>query len=462
MTGVESATLRSRFGWRAFWATLIILIAATVATGWYWRGQVINTTRDALDAHITTVETALQIDVASGFDPFADGHVLLLVTPEIGLQILSAAGDPLAVSRNLSETPLIPLEEVPASEVVERRQRVPGYGDAMLQAVRLEGGDTSYYIEVVTSMDELDRASLVTYVVAPVFALGIAALIGLSVAFAVGAALTPVRRLSERAAAVADGGTPEALNVAANTAELEQLSRDLDHLLERIRQSFDHEQQFLDDASHELRTPIAIALTELDLARREAAEENTRAGLDSAIEELRRLDGMASDLLVLARERAAGSEGFVPVDLGAVGRAAATAVRRDPRQRAVQIQVSGNAWIIGDSDSLERALVNLIANSARFCKRSVEVAISESADAAVVTVADDGPGIPDHLIDNLFDRYVRGRSRGAHSTGLGTAIAAEVVRNHGGAISAENLPGGGAVVTIRFARQDAPVITQSK
>jgi signal transduction histidine kinase len=456
MATLRAATLRSRFGWRAFWVTLIILVSGTVATGWFWRGQVINATRDALEAHISTVQTALQIDIASGFDPFADGRVFLLVTPEIGLQILSGNGDLLAVSADLTRMPLIPLDEVSDSEGIERRQPVAGYGDSLVRAVRVDEGEISYYIEVVTTLDELDRASTVTYVFGPIVSLGVAALMGISVSFTVGAALSPVQRLSERAAVVADGGQPEALNVAANTAELEGLSRDLDHLLERIRQSFDREQQFLDDASHELRTPIAIALTELDLARREASEENTRLALESALEELRRLDRMASDLLVLARERAAGTEGFVPVDLGAVGRAAAEAVRRDPRQRAVRIEVSGTASIVGDCDSLERALVNLIANAARYCDQSVRVTISQSDHAATVVVADDGPGIPDHLIDDMFDRFVRGRSRGARSTGLGTAIASEVIRHHGGVISAANRPEGGAVVTMRFPPSPSP------
>jgi signal transduction histidine kinase len=409
-----------------------------------------DTTREALDAHISTVETSIEIDIDGGFDPFAQGRVFFLVTPEIGLQILSAQGEPLAISENLKETSLIPVDEVVASGFAERELEIPGYGNALVRAEAFDTSQATFVIEAVSSLSELDKASLIMFGVAPIGAVAIAYLVGLGVFWSVGAALGPVRQISERAALVADSGRPEPLNVPADTAELKELSSHLDHLLERIRRSFDREQQFLDDASHELRTPIAIARAELDLARRVAADAGTRAALDSSIEELRRLDGMASDLLVLARERAAGTGGRISVDLIEIAHNAVDAVQRDPRQTPVHMEIRGSGVMSGDPASLERALLNLIANAAQHCEHSVEIDVTDSTDALVITVTDDGPGIPDHLIDNLFDRFARGRNLGAHSTGLGTAIAAEVVRHHGGTVKAENGLERGAVVTIRF------------
>ncbi len=112
---------------------------------------------------------------------------------------------------------------------------------------------------------------------------------------------------------------------------------------------------------------------------------------------------MASDLLVLARERAAGTGGRVSVDLIEIAHNAVDAVQRDPRQTPVHMEIRGSGVMIGDPASLERALLNLIANAAQHCERSVEIDVTDSTDALVVTVTDDGLGIPDHLIDNLFD-----------------------------------------------------------
>jgi signal transduction histidine kinase len=447
-----SARLSSRFGWRAFWLTLIILVATTISTGLYWRGRILDTTSEALDAHISTVETALGIDIAGGFDPFADGRVFLLVTPEIGLQIFSDAGEPLAVSQDLNEAPLIAIDNVPPGGFTEEQTDVKGYGNALVRAAAFETTQKTYFIETVASLSDVDTACVAMCLIAPIASIGIAALVALAVALSVGAAMAPVRKMSERAATLSNRERPEPLNVPADTAELRELSSRLDQLLEQIRVAFDREQQFLDDASHELRTPIAIARAELDLALRAAHDSDTAAALESSLEELRRLDGMASDLLMLARERAAGTESYVPVDLGDVAKAAVATVRKDPGQRPVTIDVHGAGRIVGDPDSLERALVNLISNSVRHCKGLVRVAISDAGGAIEVTVADDGPGIPEHLLETLFDRFTRGRSRGARSTGLGTAIAAEVVRHHGGTIRAENRPEGGAIVTMRFPR----------
>jgi signal transduction histidine kinase len=267
---------------------------------------------------------------------------------------------------------------------------------------------------------------------------------------AIDRALRPVQSLTHRAAEIATGRRRLRLDVTADTTELKELSTELDRLLDALRAAFDREQEFLDDASHELRTPLTIAKTELELALRTARPgPEVRQALESAIEELDRVQATASELLVLARARAAGERGFETVDVRTIADQAAELVRRDRRRCNRRIEVEGSGRALGDEQALERALVNLIGNAVDHATANVRVEITDSQPAGLqITIADDGPGFPDDLLDHLFDRFTRGPDRRAHSTGLGTAIAAEVISTHGGSVDASNAAHGGAVVTI--------------
>jgi signal transduction histidine kinase len=452
-------TLSARFGWRAFWFSFLVLGLVTLGTGLFWRARLLDTIRDGLTAHIRSVESELQLVAPNGLDPFPVDGLVVLPAPETGIQIVTLGGDVLASSPRLAgAAPLVPVDELPAAAgvLVTRNVTTAGLGHSMVMAATIEVSDHMYAVEAVVSLAEADQACWMTCLVLPGVAGLVAALIGIGVAISIGYALRPVRVLTRRAAEVAGRRKPSPLKVTASTAELQELATQLDLLLEAIRASFEREQTFLDDASHELRTPIAIARAELDLAKRSRPDPNTAAALDSALEEIERLDQAAGDLLVLARARAAGPDGFRPIEVAPIARRAVTNVQRAPDARDIEITVAGGGVVDGDPNALERALTNLVANAARYCHSYVDVTAAASGLDVTITVADDGPGIPDHLLDSLFDRFSRGSDRQAHSTGLGTAIAAEVVAVHGGTISAGNRLHGGAEITITLPATAGP------
>jgi len=445
------ATLRAQFGLRAFLLALIALELATFATGWLWRARALDAVAEGLNAHIHSIEADLELDLATDLDsPTTDGP-MLLPAPEVGIQIVSQESGVLAASsRLLDRAPLIPVGDVTATGTATSTVTDEEFGHALINAELVTIAGRRFVIEAIAGLDDVDGAARITWLVFPLVSLLLAALIGFTVSISVDRALRPVKSLAGRAAEIAAGRRPLRLDVQARTTELRDLAAQLDRLLDSIRASFDREQAFLDDAAHELRTPIAIAQNELDLAYRSAPDQQTGEALRSALDELRSLDRTAADLLVLARARAAGREAFVPVDLGEVARQAAAVVQRDPRQRRVPINVTGSGLVFGDPDGLQRAATNVIANAARFCTNSVVVEVGAVSEDVVMTITDDGPGIPDHLLGTLFDRFARGAGREAQSTGLGTAIAAEVVASHGGTITAHNGRVAGAVITIRL------------
>ncbi len=202
---------------------------------------------------------------------------------------------------------------------------------------------------------------------------------------------------------------------------------------------------------------------ELELARLQtdtAADPETAAALDSALEEIDRLDHLAVSLLVLARTRSAGPPPQTPFAVSDVARRAvstaqAVADARDPTRPAVE--VTGDAVIEGDAESIERAIRNLVENALRYARHRVDVTISNEDDVTIVEVADDGPGFPPAWLEHGVGRFATGDSPQAHGgAGLGLAIVDAIVGTHGGAVEIGDQPGGhGARVRLRLPRPDA-------
>jgi signal transduction histidine kinase len=261
--------------------------------------------------------------------------------------------------------------------------------------------------------------------------------------------LRPLSELTARAREVAALGRPERLGVAAEDVELAQLATSLDQMLDELRKTTDRQQMSVEDASHELRTPIAIARAELDLALRNGAEGDIESALRSAIEELDRAVGTATDVLVEAQTRSGAVESLRDVSVQALAARAADVVRLRSPRADVQMSVTGSGQVSGDAAALERCLVNLIGNAAEHCSTTVEVNLV-SADDLVVTIDDDGPGVPEALLPHFFERFAHANNGRRDSFGLGTAIAAEIVHAHGGTIAVANRDRGGAEITIRL------------
>jgi signal transduction histidine kinase len=221
-------------------------------------------------------------------------------------------------------------------------------------------------------------------------------------------------------------------------------------MLDRIDDAAARERAFLDDASHELRTPIAIVRGELELARSRASDDEQQATLDSVLDEVERLERLAHNLLVLARSRSGNlTAGNTPVDLETVIDRAARAIGRRAGNRQVQVHCIGNGVVNGDESSLQRAMLNLLDNAVRYAGSEVRVFVAEERTFVDVTVADDGPGFPDDLLPHVFERFTRDPGIGG-GMGLGLSITSAIAAAHGGHVTAANRPGGGAEVRLRL------------
>jgi two-component system, OmpR family, sensor kinase len=239
---------------------------------------------------------------------------------------------------------------------------------------------------------------------------------------------------------------------------LEQMLRALDAAREEREGVMQKQREFVADASHELRTPLTSVLANLELlqASLDRDAEEDREIVDSALRSSRRMGRLVSDLLLLARADAGRRAAHRRVDLAEIAGDAAVEVTPLMGDRRLVVDNDRPLPIDGSRDELHRMVLNLLDNAIRHTPPGscVELTLRGENDDAVVEVADDGPGVPESMRSEVFDRFVRGQgpadtARGT-GTGLGLAIVSAVADSHGGSVEAAESKTGGALFVVRI------------
>jgi signal transduction histidine kinase len=288
----------------------------------------------------------------------------------------------------------------------------------------------------------------------PILLAGIPAgllLVGLLTWWVVGRVLRPVERLRVELLDITANDLSRRVPVPQTGDELQRWAVATNDTLDRLQAATDRYRSFVDDAAHELRSPLASLLSTLEVAAAHPERADLPAVIETALEEARRLGRLTADLLLLARlDRSAPTHHRV-VDLDALV-AEQVAERRfagaGPRLEMSTVQ----AQVLGDEGQLERVLRNLLENAARFAQARVTVTLARRPDGVELEVLDDGPGIPAADRTRVFDRFTRldpARDQHDGRTGLGLAIARDIVLAHGGRIAvADSLAGARVVVRL--------------
>ena len=266
-----------------------------------------------------------------------------------------------------------------------------------------------------------------------------------------GLTLRPVAALQRGAAELSAAGLARSrLPEPTAEDEIHSLARTLNDMLDRLDAATSKQRRFVGDAAHELRSPIASLQVQLEVARRLDQSAAMRELTDDALLDVERLSHLIDDLLTLARSDERGpTRTRMPVPLQELA-CAVVANYRDARL-AVSAVDGPAATVLGDRDGLHRVLVNLVDNAVRYGNTAVTVEVQlrparpGTPGVAVLTVADDGPGVPANKRERVFDRFYRldtARSRAEGGTGLGLSIVREIVAAHGGAVRLrDNAPG---------------------
>lgn len=392
------------------------------------------------------------------------GQSSLAAPGERFAQIISADG------RVLDSTPSLPAHSILSPAELSRSgtrptllasKRIQGpAGSSRLLAIPVRAQDQRMVVVVGASLhqraDALAELRTLLLLGGPV-ALALACLLGYAVA---ALALRSVESMRRRALHVSLVDPGQRLPVPPGNDELARLARTLNEMLARNEVAFDRERTFVADASHELRSPLAILRAELDVALmgRSSAEE-LRAAVASAAEETDRLSALAEDLLTLAQ----ADQGNLPiqrepVDLREILERLGERFAKPAREAGAVIETRAepDMRVGADPRRLEQALGNLLENALRHGAHTIVLQAERHGKQLELHVSDDGPGFPPAFLDVAFERFTRAdRPRTIPGAGLGLSIVRSIARAHGGEAYIANGAAGGAHVWLSIPEHHA-------
>lgn len=280
-----------------------------------------------------------------------------------------------------------------------------------------------------------------------------------------GAALRPVKSIGAVARDIGGSDLSRRIEMAGPSDELKDLADTFDGMLDRVQDAFEEQRRFVHEASHELRNPLAIARSNLELAltadgrtpTAEDVDDDLRKAAVIAFRSTGRMSVLVEDLLEQARN-GISELNRTPLDATQLMAGVANDYAAAASAAGVEIDMAGvtdtSVEVLGDGPALRRAVVNLIANALRLSPpgATIHLATTRRGGWVELEVRDEGPGIDPADHEAVFQRFWRGADEGAGS-GLGLSIVRRIAERHGGTVLLESALGQGARFVIRLPDQ---------
>jgi signal transduction histidine kinase len=426
-------------------AALAILAAATLGSLVFLR-----LLDNSLEAGLVSTDrqdiSGLAAQLAGGARPH---QVVLTGVDDVVVQLVGGNGDVLA-GRG-SSTSGRPLMATPGTRT---EVSVPGREDRFTVVARRTSGTGPVRLLVVgRSEEQVERATTTALGLLSVAVPTAVALLALTLWLSVGRALRPVEEMRREADAITSAHLDRRVPIPEGNDEIPRLAMTINEMLDRIQQSHRLQRQFVSDASHELRSPLAVIRQTAEVARSYPGRVALTSLADDVLAESTRLEGLVSALLLLARlddGYAESTEELVDLDdlvlLEAERIRSQASVKVDVSQVSAG-QVRGSAVLLG------QVVRNLAENAVRHAESRVVMAVVEADGWVQLSVEDDGAGVPSHERRRIFGRFVRlddARARDEGGAGLGLAIVLDIVQLSRGTIAADRSPEGGARFRVRL------------
>lgn len=457
------------------WPTLIPLFAAG-GLSYFVAQDVINNTYDqnllnlahGLATHLSDDETGPVLSLS----PEAETVLRTDTVDRIFFRVRNGRGELLAGDRDLGladaerqRAPAVLLGAPPPGTLEPRREEPPLFYDSEYQGLPVRGvslhhysGGQGFYVTVAETLGKRRQAMerlLFGFAAAAALILIAAAL---AVRFGIPSGLAPLRRL-EHELAGRSGTDLAPVNLAGVPVEIREVVRALNALLGRLREANASQRHFLQDAAHQLRTPLASLQVQLELMGDGHADAAALARLRHSVARVTRL---ANQLLALARAESGDRllADAPPVNLAELIDDMLEDWLRLADSRNIDFGVQREpATLIGDPTLLRELISNLVDNALKYTPAGGQVTLHCHSDeeAVLIEVADSGPGIPPAERERVFERFHRVAGTQPSGSGLGLPIAREIARSHGGTITIEDGPDGGSSVRVRLPLKRAAV-----
>jgi heavy metal sensor kinase len=412
-----------------------------------------------VDEQLEDRSHALQVLIArSGGEDLADAvreHNELQSSSQL-LQVSDGGG------KFLYRSPVMERLGVPAAEANQRQFANVEYGDVPLRILSstVSVGGQRFIVQVAEPMDDyleaLERFRTAMFIGIPVLLL-LAAGGGYWMSTR---ALRPVDQITQAAQMINPHDLSQRVTVPQTGDELQRLAETVNQMLQRIESAVARITQFTADASHELRTPVALIRTraEVTLAKPRNVDQY-RDALKELLAESERTTALIENLMTLARADT-GSEtlNFNRTDIGEIAREVSTQAQTlsEAKQLHWSVAIPDAAiWVRGDADALRRLLLILVDNAVKYTPPagSISLALQSNGSHAEIRVRDNGIGISADDLPHIFDRFYRAdkaRSRELGGTGLGLSIGRWIANAHGGDIQVETSTPNGTTFVVRL------------
>lgn len=449
-------------------ALSVVMTVVLAASGWFLYVRLENNLALGLDRALQqrAQDLANVIKVPGAGLPLKTGGGFV-ERGESYAQLLDRYGRIVTATRPLRSTHLLDLAQVRAAlrtALYVNHGPIPGLNEpSRLLATSVSSPRTDNVL-VVGATAQNNAETLTSFrhelVIAGPIALLVTAVAGYLLA---GLSLRQVENMRRRAAAISADTAHERLPLPETGDEVQRLGETLNQMLDRLEAALERERGFVADAGHELRTPLALLRTELEITLHYGGTpEKLRDALQTSFSEVDRLTQLAEDLLLLASsERGKLPLRPEPIAAGELLKSVATrfAWRAESEGRTLEASAGDDCPVHVDRLRIEQALGNLVENALRYGRGPVYLEAVPSGPKLELHVQDSGTGFAPAFVDRAFDRFARerrdGQDRGA---GLGLSIVRAIAEAHGGRAHARNQPGGGADVWMTLPKDGRPEV----
>jgi signal transduction histidine kinase len=357
-----------------------------------------------------------------------------------------------------ADLPIALRTAVDSGQAVKQRTSFQGHR-SLVVGIPLSDVSATYF--QVLPLLELSRTLNTIRATLVLVSLGAAASAGMLGLWLSRRLLLPLGRVAATSRIIAEGDLDARLP-ATQDPQLAVLTTAFNDMAHSLARRIERDARFAGDVSHELRSPLTTLTTSLAVlqGRRQELSQRSAEALDLLAVEVDRFRQLVEDLIDIARSDAGAENSLAPVVLAELVRrtcAAHADLFARPVEQALAIDPAAESvLILGDKRRLSRVLVNLLDNGYRHGGGITETRLAAEPDALVLTVADEGPGIPHEDREQIFERFSRGAASGrrgaAGGTGLGLALVREHVSAHNGCVTATEGPSGGAVFRVSLPR----------